>query len=66
MVDVRGEVLRPPHGTYLAKYVNCGKDQLSRSSESEVWKKEKEIMQLKVTKNLTYPEARKSLRSAAT
>ena len=25
----------------------------------EVWKKEKEIMKLKVTKNLTYPEARK-------
>ena len=39
--------------------VNCGKDHLSRSSECEVWKKEKEIMKLKVTKNLTYPEARK-------
>ena len=32
---------------------------MSRSSGCEVWKKEKEIMKLKVTKNLTYPEARK-------
>ena len=39
--------------TNPAKCVNCGKDHLSRSSECEVWKKEK------VTKNLTYPEARK-------
>ena len=45
--------------TNPAKCVNCGKDHLSRSSECEVWKKEKEIMKLKVTKNLTYPEARK-------
>ena len=45
--------------TNPAKCVNCGKDHLSRSSECEVWKKEKEIMKLKVIKNLTYPEARK-------
>ena len=45
--------------TKSAKCVNCGKDHLSRSSECEVWKKEKENMKLKVTKNLTYPEARK-------
>ena len=45
--------------TNPAKCVNCGKDHLSRSSECEVWKKEKEIMKLKLTKNLTYPEARK-------
>ena len=45
--------------TNPAKCVNCGKDHLSRSSECEVWKKEKEIMKLKVTKNLTYPEGRK-------
>ena len=45
--------------TNPAKCVSCGKDHLSRSSECEVWKKEKEIMKLKVTKNLTYPEARK-------
>ena len=39
--------------TNPAKCVNCGKDHLSRSSECEVWKKEKEIMKLKVAKNLT-------------
>ena len=47
------------HCTNPAQCVNCGKDHLSRSSDCEVWKKEKEIMKLKVTKNLTYPEARK-------
>ena len=41
------------------KCVNCGGEHLSRSNECETWKKEKEIMKLKVTKNLTYPEARK-------
>ena len=33
--------------------------ELSRSSDCEVWKKEKEIMKIKVTKRLTYPETRK-------
>ena len=47
------------HCTNPAQCVNCGKDHLSRSSDCEVWKKEKEIMKLKVIKNLTYPEARK-------
>ena len=47
------------HCTNPAQCVNCGKDHLCRSSDCEVWKKEKEIMKLKVTKNLTYPEARK-------
>ena len=51
--------------TNPAKCVNCGKDHLSRSSECEVWKKEKEIMKLKVTKNLTYPEARKTTISSS-
>ena len=47
------------HCTNPAQCDNCGKDYLSSSSDCEVWKKEKEIMKLKVTKNLTYPEARK-------
>ena len=47
------------HCTNPAQCVNCGKDHLSRSSDCEVWKNEKEIMKLKVTKSLTYPEARK-------
>ena len=41
------------------KCVNCGGEHLSRSNECQTWKNEKEIMRLKVTKNLTYPEARK-------
>ena len=32
---------------------------MSRSSDCEVWKKEKKIMKVKVTNRLTYPEARK-------
>ena len=43
------------------KCVNCGGAHLSRSNECETWKKEKEIMRLKITKNLTYLEARKQL-----
>ena len=41
------------------KCVNCGKDHLSRSNECEIWKKEKEIMKIKVTQNLSFFEARK-------
>ena len=41
------------------KCVNCGIDHLSRSNECEIWKKEKEIMRVKVTNNITYIEARK-------
>ena len=41
------------------KCVNCGLNHLSRSNVCEVWKKEKEIMKVKVTRNLTYLEARK-------
>ena len=32
---------------------------MSRSSDCDVWKKEKEVMKIKVTQPLTYPEARK-------
>ena len=41
------------------KCVDCGLNHLSRSNVCEVWKKEKEIMKIKVTRNLTYLEARK-------
>ena len=41
------------------KCVNCGLNHLSRSNVCEVWKKEKEIMKVKVTRNLTYLEAGK-------
>lgn len=42
-----------------SKCVNCGKDHSPRSPECEVWKKEKEIMRIKVTRNVSYLEARK-------
>ena len=42
-----------------AKCVNCGGNHMSRSSNCDVWKKEKEIMKIKVTQRLTYPEAKK-------
>ena len=32
---------------------------MSRSSDCDVWIKEKEVMKIKVTQRLTYPEARK-------
>ena len=41
------------------KCVNCGGNHTSRSSDCDVWKKEKEIMKIKVTQRLTYPEAKK-------
>ena len=41
------------------KCVNCGKEHLSRSNTCEIWKKEKEIMKIKATKNVTYLEAKK-------
>ena len=41
------------------KCVNCSGKHMSRSSDCDVWKKEKEVMKIKVTQRLTYPEARK-------
>ena len=38
---------------------HCGGNHVSRSSDCDTWKKEKEIMKIKVTQRLTYPEARK-------
>ena len=32
---------------------------MPKSNLCEIWKKEKEIIKIKVTKNITYPEARK-------
>ena len=42
-----------------AKCVNCGENHMPRSSDCDVWKKEKEVMKISVTQRLTYPEARK-------
>ena len=48
------------------KCVNCGKEHVSRSNECEIWKKEKEIMKIKTTKNITYLEAKKLFDSQST
>ena len=42
-----------------AKCVNCHKNHLSKSNQCEIWKKEKEIMKIKVTQKITYLEAKK-------
>ena len=41
------------------KCVNCHKNHLSKSNQCEIWKKEKEIMKIKVTQKITYLEAKK-------
>ena len=42
-----------------AKSVNCHKNHQSKSNQCEIWKKEKEIMKIKVTQKNTYLEAKK-------
>ena len=42
-----------------AKCVNCHKNHLSKSNQCEIWKKEKEIMKIKITQKITYLEAKK-------
>ena len=39
-----------------AKCMNCHKNHLSKSNQCEIWKKEKEIMKIKVTQKITYLE----------
>ena len=41
------------------KCINCGKDHLPKSNTCEVWLKEKAIMKIKVTNNISYLEAKK-------
>ena len=45
----------------IIKCVSCGGGHISRSNECGTWKKENELMRLKVTQNLTYLEARKQI-----
>ena len=42
-----------------AKCVNCHKNHQSKSNQCEIWKKEKEIMKIKVTQKITDLEAKK-------
>ena len=59
---------RPPYLSLQeqAKCVNCGKEHVSRSNQCEIWKKEKEIMKIKTTKNITYLEAKTLFDSQST
>ena len=45
--------------TNEAKCVNCNKNHQSKSNQCEIWKKEKEIMKIKVTQKITYFEVKK-------
>ena len=48
------------HSTHACKNeANCHKNYLSKSNQCEIWKKEKEIMKIKVTQKITYLEAKK-------
>ena len=40
------------------KCVNCGKEHSARSTECEVWKREKEIMRIKTIRKISYFEAK--------
>ena len=47
-----------------AKCVNCHKNHLSKSNQCEIWKKEKEIMKIKVTqKNHLFGSQKNSRKS---
>lgn len=46
-----------------SKCANCGEDHPAYSRTCQKWKKEKEIMTVKYTRNLPYPEARKIVES---
>ena len=44
------------------KCVNCGKEHSVRSSECEVWKRDKEIMKIKTIRKISYFEAKNNTR----
>ena len=45
------------------RYANCGEDHSSYTRSCSVWKKEKEILIIKHTRNIPYPEAQKIVES---
>ena len=45
------------------KCVNCGRSQTANSKECKVWLKEKEILRVKFTRNISFSEARKIVES---
>ena len=44
-----------------ASYTNCRKNHPANSRDCKVWKREKDIIKIKYTKNITFPEARKMI-----
>ncbi|MES9994336.1 MAG: hypothetical protein ABW098_20495, partial [Candidatus Thiodiazotropha sp.] len=45
------------------KCVNCGEGHDANSKECKIWHKEKEILRVKFTRNISFPEARKIVES---
>ena len=46
-----------------AKCANCGEGHNANSKECKIWHKEKEILRVKFTRNVSFPEARKIVES---
>ena len=46
-----------------AKCANCGESNNANSKESKIWHKEKEILRVKFTRSVSFPEARKMVES---
>ena len=44
---------------YPSKCINCGEEHSARSKTCKVWKVEKEVLQVKYSQNIAFPEARK-------
>ena len=47
------------------KCANCGETHDANSKECKIWQKEKEILRVKFTRNISFPEARKIVESPA-
>ena len=45
------------------KCVNCGESHTANPKECKIWHKEKEILRVKFTRNISFPEARKIVES---
>ena len=43
------------------KCANCGESHDANSKECKIWQKEKEILRVKFTRNISFPEARKAV-----
>ena len=48
---------------YPTKCVNCNEEHNARSKDCPIWKLEKEVLQVKYTQNIAFPEARKIVRA---